>query len=42
MPAYARYVAITGNNLVSNTWRADSEATAAREACESGSGFSDA
>ncbi|HEX5315630.1 MAG TPA: hypothetical protein VFX22_03180, partial [Candidatus Kapabacteria bacterium] len=26
MPAYARYVAIPGNNFLSNTWRADSEA----------------
>lgn len=28
MPAYARYAAISGNNFLSNTWRADSEATA--------------
>jgi hypothetical protein len=28
MPAYARYTAISGNNFLSNTWRADSEATA--------------
>ena len=27
MPAYARYVATTGNNFLSNAWRADSEAT---------------
>jgi hypothetical protein len=27
MPAYARYIAIPGNNFLSNTWRADSEAT---------------
>lgn len=26
MPAYARYIAIPGNNFLSNTWRADSEA----------------
>jgi hypothetical protein len=26
-PAYARYLAITGNNFIANTWRADSEAT---------------
>jgi len=26
-PAYARYIAIPGNNFLSNTWRADSEAT---------------
>jgi hypothetical protein len=25
-PAYARYMAISGNNFVSNTWRVDSEA----------------
>lgn len=28
MPAYARYIAIPGNNFLSNTWRADSEADA--------------
>ncbi len=27
MPAYARYSATLGNNFLSNTWRADSEAT---------------
>jgi len=26
-PAYARYIAISGNNFVSNTWRPDSQAT---------------
>lgn len=26
-PAYARYIAISGSNFISNTWRADSEAT---------------
>ena len=26
-PAYARYIATPGNNFLSNTWRADSEAT---------------
>lgn len=26
MPAYARYIATPGNNFLSNTWRADSEA----------------
>ncbi len=26
MPAYARYIAIPGNNFLSNTWRPDSEA----------------
>lgn len=28
MPAYARYIAIPGNNFLSNTWRVNSEATA--------------
>jgi hypothetical protein len=27
MPAYARYISTPGNNFLSNTWRADSEAT---------------
>jgi hypothetical protein len=27
MPAYARYIAIPGNNFLSNTWRVSSEAT---------------
>jgi len=27
MPAYARYIAISGNNFISNAWRANSEAT---------------
>ena len=26
-PAYARYIAVPGNNFLSNTWRAESEAT---------------
>ena len=26
MPAYARYIAIPGNNFLSNTWRESSEA----------------
>ena len=26
-PAYARYVGIAGNNVLSNSWRVDSEAT---------------
>ena len=25
-PAYARFIAVSGNNFLSNTWRADSEA----------------
>lgn len=28
MPAYARYIAFSGNNFLSNTWRPDSDATA--------------
>jgi hypothetical protein len=40
MPAYARYVAITGNNLISRTGRPDSEATAEILPCESVSAFS--
>lgn len=28
MPAYARYLAVPGNNFLSNTWRADSESSA--------------
>jgi len=30
MPAYARYIGVTGSNFLSNTWRPDSEATAGR------------
>jgi hypothetical protein len=26
-PAYARYIGVSGNNFLSNTWRADSEAS---------------
>ncbi|HEY1800962.1 MAG TPA: hypothetical protein VGG46_08515 [Terriglobales bacterium] len=33
MPAYARYIAIPGNNFLSNAWRADSEANS-RSAAE--------
>lgn len=39
MPAYARYAAITGNNYLSNTWRADSEATLSRASVRVGIGF---
>lgn len=39
MPAYARYTAIAGNNFLSNTWRAPSEATAGRAALRTGLGF---
>ena len=39
MPAYARYMAIPGNNFLSNTWRADSEATASRALFRTAMGF---
>jgi hypothetical protein len=39
MPAYARYIAITGNNVLSNTWRADSEADARHAAARTVLGF---
>jgi hypothetical protein len=39
MPAYARYIAISGNNFLSNTWRADSEATVSRASIRIGLGF---
>lgn len=39
MPAYARCAAITGNNYLSNTWRADSEATFSRASVRVGLGF---
>jgi len=39
MPAYARYVAIVGNNFLSNTWRARSEADAAHAGIRLGLGF---
>jgi len=38
-PAYARYIAISGNNFLSNTWRADSEATNSRATIRIGLGF---
>ena len=38
-PAYARYVAIPGNNFLSNTWRADSEATLGRAGVRTALGF---
>jgi len=38
-PAYARYIAVAGNNVLSNTWRADSEATAADASLRIGIGF---
>jgi len=39
MPAFARYAAIAGNNYLSNTWRADSEATLSRATVRVGLGF---
>jgi hypothetical protein len=39
MPAYARYIAIPSNNFLSNTWRADSEATVSRASLRIGLGF---
>ena len=38
-PAYARYIAVPGNNFLSNTWRADSEATLSNAAVRTGLGF---
>jgi len=39
MPAYARFAAISGSNFLSNTWRADSEATASRAGVRIGLGL---
>lgn len=38
-PAYARYIAIPGNNFLSNTWRADSGATVSRASLRTALGF---
>ena len=38
-PAFARYAAIAGSNYLSNTWRADSEATVSRATARIGLGF---
>jgi hypothetical protein len=38
-PAYARYVATAGNNVLSNTWRVDSEADAPHAAVRTLPGF---
>jgi hypothetical protein len=38
-PAYARYAAITGNNFLSNAWRADSEATTGHAVLRTFAGF---
>jgi len=37
--AYARYIAFTGNNFLSNTWRADSEANTHDAIIRTGEGF---
>ena len=39
MPAYARFIAVPTNNFLSNTWRADSEATASKATVRIGLGF---
>lgn len=39
VPAYARYIAIPGNNFLSNTWRADSEADASHAVERTLTGF---
>lgn len=39
MPAYARFIAIPGSNFLSNTWRADSEATTQGALIRTGWGF---
>lgn len=38
MPAYARYIAIPGNNFLANTWRAHSEATTSDALARTGYG----
>ncbi len=38
-PAYARYIAISGNNFLSNTWRAQSEASLGHAGMRIGLGF---
>jgi hypothetical protein len=39
VPAYARYAAISGSNVLSNTWRPDSDATANHTMLRIGFGF---
>jgi hypothetical protein len=39
IPAYARMIAIPGNNFISNAWRADSEATVDHAFIRTGLGF---
>ena len=38
-PAYARYIAMPGNNFLSNAWRADSQATLGNAAVRTALGF---
>lgn len=38
-PAYARYIAITGSNALSDTWRPDSQRTASNTMLRIGEGF---
>jgi hypothetical protein len=38
-PAYARYVGISGNNFMSNTWRGDSESGVGNACLRTGLGF---
>jgi hypothetical protein len=39
MPAYSRFMAIPASNFLSNSWRADSDATVDRAAIRTGLGF---
>ena len=39
MPAYARYIAIPGNNFLSNTWRVSSDATTSAALTRTGYGI---
>jgi len=39
MPAYARYIAIPGNNFLANTWRVSSEADTSSALTRTGYGF---
>jgi len=39
MPAYARYIAIPGNNFLSNTWRVGSDATTSAALARTGYGI---
>jgi hypothetical protein len=38
-PAYARYIAVSGNNFLSNTWRVDSEANSHDAVIRTADGF---